>query len=141
MGIEGRPDRANPLGPQRTAASARRARRELKTVGAMIALYCRDHHGTQRELCADCDELLRYAGQRTEHCPLIADKPTCAHCPVHCYKPAMRERIRTVMRYAGPRMMWRHPILTILHLVEGWRDRSRKGLRPRPSSRDSDSSR
>ena len=39
------------------------------------------------------------------------DKPTCANCKVHCYSEAMRERVRDVMRYAGPRMLWRHPVL------------------------------
>ena len=37
-------------------------------------------------------------------------------CPVHCYEAAMRERVRQVMRYAGPRMLLRHPILALLHL-------------------------
>jgi hypothetical protein len=41
---------------------------------------------------------------------------TCAKCPVHCYRPELRERIRAVMRYAGPRMLFRHPRLAILHL-------------------------
>ncbi len=91
----------------------------------MIALYCREHHGTGRELCADCSSLREYAVQRVQRCPLIEDKPTCANCPVHCYKPTMRERIRSVMRYAGPRMLRRHPILAILHVLERRRDRSR----------------
>lgn len=107
------------------AASARRARRERKTVGAMIALYCRHRHGPAPDLCADCRALRDYAEARVERCPLLTDKPTCAKCPVHCYKPAMRERIRTVMRYAGPRMLWRHPILAILHLLDGRRRRPR----------------
>lgn len=114
-------------------ASERRSRRELETVGVMIAMYCRGNHGGKGGSCADCEELWGYAQRRVEHCPLLADKPTCLECPVHCYKPAMRERIRTVMRYSGPRMMWRHPILAILHLVDGRRDRSRdRTVRPAP---------
>jgi len=34
----------------------------------------------------------------------------------------MRERIRAVMRYAGPRMLWRHPLLALLHLADGLQD-------------------
>lgn len=49
------------------------------------------------------------------------EKPICARCPIHCYKPVMRERIREMMRYAGPRMLRRHPILAIRHLLEGWK--------------------
>jgi hypothetical protein len=52
-------------------------------------------------------------------------KPTCAKCPIHCYKPAMKERIRDVMRYAGPRMLRRHPVLAIRHLLNGLKARPR----------------
>jgi hypothetical protein len=31
----------------------------------------------------------------------------------------MRERVREVMRYAGPRMLLHHPWLAICHLVDG----------------------
>jgi len=46
----------------------------------------------------------------------------CSLCPVHCYSQTNRERIRTVMGYAGPRMLWRHPWLTLLH----FRDKQRR---------------
>jgi hypothetical protein len=36
----------------------------------------------------------------------------------------MSDKIRTVMRYAGPRMLLRHPILAIGHLLDGRRDRN-----------------
>lgn len=101
------------------AASERRARRELTTVGVVIELYCRDKHGREHDLCADCESLRKYAEQRVCCCPLIENKPTCLNCPVHCYRPDMREQIKTVMRYAGPRMVWRHPILSLLHCLDG----------------------
>jgi hypothetical protein len=62
-----------------------------------------------------------YAFERLRKCPFQEKKSTCANCAVHCYKPVMRERVRVMMRYAGPRMLLRHPILTILHLVDGKR--------------------
>ena len=34
---------------------------------------------------------------------------------------APREFAREVMRYAGPRMMTRHPYLALMHLVDGRR--------------------
>ncbi len=92
-----------------------RMAREKKTVAAMIRLYCRGHHGSQGELCPECREVTEYAMCRLDRCPFGEDKSTCAKCPIHCYKPAMRERIRRVMRYAGPRMMLRHPMLAIRH--------------------------
>ncbi|WP_420213628.1 nitrous oxide-stimulated promoter family protein, partial [Klebsiella pneumoniae] len=42
----------------------------------------------------------------------------CKQCPVHCYQPAKREEMKQIMRWAGPRMLWRHPILTIRHLLD-----------------------
>ncbi|MCU0694060.1 MAG: nitrous oxide-stimulated promoter family protein [Polyangiaceae bacterium] len=102
-----------------TPTRARRLQRELKTVHAMIGIYCHDHHGETGTFCADCEPLWQYAQQRVDRCPFGIDKPTCAKCTVHCYQSAMRERIRMVMRYAGPRMMWRHPWLTLLHVLHG----------------------
>jgi hypothetical protein len=97
-----------------------RLRREIATVQAMIALYCRDHHGGPG-LCGDCRCLAEYAQQRVDRCPFRAAKPTCANCTVHCYSPRMRERVREVMRYAGPRMLWRHPVLALRHWLDGRR--------------------
>lgn len=94
-----------------------RLAREAKTIRGMLDIYCRGQHGTRGELCADCAELRDYALARLDRCPFQENKSTCANCAVHCYKPAMRERVRVVMRYAGPRMIWRHPILALLHLL------------------------
>jgi predicted amidophosphoribosyltransferase len=98
-----------------------RIAREKQTTRAMIAMYCRDQHGSADDLCGGCRELLDYAYCRLDRCPFGADKTTCAKCPIHCYKPAMRERVREVMRYAGPRMLLRHPMLALRHWLDGLR--------------------
>lgn len=98
-----------------------RLRREARTVEAMIRLYCRGQHGGSQSLCPECARLLDYARQRLHACPFGEGKTTCARCAVHCYRPEMREEIRAVMRYAGPRMMLRHPLLTLCHLWDGLR--------------------
>jgi hypothetical protein len=109
----------------RAAGPPRRLAREEKTIAAMIALYCRDQHGgvpaAARDdgLCAECVELLDYARLRLERCRYGAAKPACAGCETHCYRPAMRERVREVMRYSGPRMLKHHPVLALAHLVDG----------------------
>ena len=97
-----------------------RINREGNTVALMIALYCLKHHYC-KGMCPKCKELLDYALKRLDKCPFQEGKTTCARCSVHCYKPAMRERIRAVMRYSGPRMIYRHPILSIWHLIDGRR--------------------
>lgn len=107
-----------------------RMTREARTIEAMIHIYCRDQHGTRGGLCPECATLQEYAGLRLEKCPFQEAKTTCAKCPVHCYRPAMREQIRVVMRYAGPRMLWRHPVLAIMHLlVDSRRDTPGRGVR------------
>jgi hypothetical protein len=98
-----------------------RIAREKRTVRAMIGIYCRAHHGRSKAVCPECTELLDYALARLDRCPFGGGKTPCVDCKVHCYKPAMRDRVRLVMRYAGPRMLCRHPILAVRHLIDGRR--------------------
>jgi len=99
----------------------RRRVRELATIRAMLRMYCQDHHGQSPERCVECASLMSYATRRLERCVFGDAKPTCANCTVHCYSAAMREQVRIVMRYAGPRMLLRHPVLGIAHLIDGRR--------------------
>ena len=97
-----------------------RRARELTTTEAMLRLYCRGH-GHAAPLCGECGALLEYATRRLERCVFGDAKPTCTNCVVHCYSADMRERVRIVMRWAGPRMLLRHPVLGILHKLDGRR--------------------
>lgn len=85
---------------------------------AMISLYCRQKHG-QKSRCAVCEALWQYARARLDRCPFGEKKTTCRQCRVHCYEPAQREAIRLVMRFAGSRMLFFHPCLALLHLLDG----------------------
>ncbi len=114
---------------QKTNQDTPRIAREKKTVQKMIHLYCRKNHKPEGTLCPACQDLLDYAIFRMDHCPYEEEKPTCANCPIHCYRPDMREKIRQVMRYAGPRMLLYHPLLTIQHLMDGLRKASERDLR------------
>lgn len=97
-----------------------RRAREIETVAIMVRHYCRRHHDTSSaNLCGDCASLLAYASRRTERCVFGDAKPTCANCQVHCYTTRMRERMRAVMRWAGPRMLLRHPVLALRHKLDG----------------------
>lgn len=95
--------------------------KEFKTIVAMTHIYCRDHHKEQRggkkELCSDCLAFTRFAEFRLDKCPYGQIKPTCKYCPVHCYKKDMKEQARTIMIYSGPRMLLKHPLLAIRHLL------------------------
>lgn len=101
-------------------APFRRRGREFKTIVAMLRLYCRArHHAVGDDLCPDCAGLRDYALQRLQRCPFGEGKPACGNCRVHCYKPDRREQVRQMMRWAGPRMVWHHPILALRHLLDG----------------------
>jgi len=98
-----------------------RIAREKKTVEYMIRLYCSSHHPRGDGPCDQCAALLDYARSRLDGCPFGEHKPACSRCTTHCYGPDMRERIRTVMRYSGPRMLLRHPLLAIFHILDSLR--------------------
>lgn len=102
--------------------SNRRLQREHETIKKMIFLYCRENHKpVDQGLCAECSSLQDYSLERLRRCPFGENKSTCAKCTIHCYRPAMREKIRQVMRYAGPRMILHHPFLAVMHLLDGLR--------------------
>ena len=100
---------------------------DKRVVAVMINFYCAAHHRTQRsdggDLCQDCAALFAYAEKQLDRCPFGEAKTTCANCAVHCYRPAERERIRGIMRYAGPRMILMHPLLAVQHLLAARREK------------------
>lgn len=109
---------------------SKRLERERRTISVMIAMYCRGIHKSER-LCPECADLQAYALERLDKCRFgdnkpaglsrAVRKPTCANCTIHCYATEKRDRVRAVMRYAGPRMLLRHPVLAIMHLWDGRR--------------------
>jgi len=101
--------------------ATQRLNREWQTLAAMIKIHCRDRHGANAALCQGCQGLLDYAGVRLDRCRFGVEKPTCAKCPVHCYQKTRRDQVREVMRSAGPRMLWEHPIMSLRHWLDGFR--------------------
>ena len=99
--------------------------RETRTVSLMIRIYCKKKHGTKKGLCPECEALDAYARMRSEKCPFMETKTFCSNCKVHCYKADMREKIRAVMRFSGPRMIFSHPIMAIRHIIESKREKKR----------------
>ena len=106
------------------SADAKRDR-EKRVVTQMIRLYCRNRHH-QSDLCPDCRGVLSYAMDRTDHCPFMENKTFCSNCKVHCYRPEMREKIREIMRFSGPRMLLYHPVLAVSHMLLTVKERMSK---------------
>ena len=99
---------------------------EKLLVSEMIALYCRKQHKTPKgQLCPACQELQDYALARIDKCPFMETKTFCSNCKVHCYKSEMREKIREVMRFSGPRMLFSHPVMAVSHVIESKKEKKR----------------
>jgi hypothetical protein len=60
--------------------------------------------------------VIKYAEKRLSLCPFQSNKPTCGKCVVHCYKEEIRNQVKEIMRYSGPKMIWHHPVIAISHL-------------------------
>ena len=97
--------------------TGKRIAREKQTILRMIALYEKGCPLALKE-AQHYRELWQYAEKRLDRCVFGEEKPACKQCPVHCYQPAKREEMKQIMRWAGPRMLWHHPILTLQHLVD-----------------------
>ncbi len=95
-----------------------RIEREKRTLAVMVKMYCDYYHDKIGSICSDCNELTEFAYERINRCIFQDDKPVCSECLVHCYRKDMRDKIKTVMRFAGPKMIFHHPILGIWHLID-----------------------
>ncbi len=96
-----------------------------KTLSVMIGMYCRSHHPLRHKnsggLCSECFSIYGYSLKRLSSCPFGAQKPNCPKCPVQCYSKDVRESMKTIMRYSGPRMACRHPVLSLYHVLNNYR--------------------
>ncbi len=114
-----------PLSPEQIEE---KRKKEESLVTEMIRFYCRKNHKEvynrkNKEMCPECKELAEYAVSRSEHCPYMQEKTFCSNCKTHCYKPEMRDTIKKVMRFSGPRIMLYHPILALWHLISSLHER------------------
>lgn len=92
-------------------------KKEKEIVALMISIYCKkNHHVT--ELCHSCKQLMDYSFLKIDNCPFTEDKSFCSNCAIHCYDQHMREKIRAVMKFSGPKMIFYHPIMAINHMIQ-----------------------
>lgn len=96
-----------------------RIEKEKKVIGTMISIYCKKNHH-QKVLCEDCADLQAFALKRLSHCKYGESKTFCSSCPTHCYAPKYKAKIKAVMRFSGPRLIFSHPIMVIHHIIESF---------------------
>ncbi len=100
-------------------------KKEKETLKLMTEIYCRKNHGC-KDLCKSCRELVDYGNMKTDNCPFKEEKTFCSNCKVHCYKEDMREKIRMVMKFSGPRMILYHPTLGVKHIIATKKEQKKK---------------
>ena len=118
-----RPDRAMPDERRRFPLSqkqtARQKANDLKTLEAMAFIFCKDNHDSRERddagLCPSCRAAVSATLARTEACP-NGHSGNCQDCPHHCQAGEARVAIREIMRYAAPKMLFRHPVMTMRYL-------------------------
>ncbi len=123
-----------------TTKISEKREKEKQLMKTMITIYCHGHkhRNTQKlrkdgkntkietspslklqqqnnGLCEECETLLLYSYNKINRCPFMETKTFCNNCHVHCYQKEQREKIKEVMRFAGPRMLYRHPVVAIKH--------------------------
>ena len=94
-----------------------RIEKEKKVIGVMISIYCKKKHH-QKVLCTECEDLQNFALKRLSHCRHGDNKTFCSSCSTHCYPPHYKEKIKAVMRFSGPRLIFSHPIMVMDHILE-----------------------
>ena len=98
---------------------------ELSIMDLMIDIYCKGVHKNKSEDCEECKELKDYATTRIHKCPHRESKTFCSSCKTHCYAPKMREKIKAVMRYSGPGLMFHRPDLVLKHMWDTFKNKKR----------------
>ena len=93
-----------------------RIEREKHIIEVMVEIYCKKKHKSKDGLCSECRELLDYSRQRLDKCKFGEQKSYCQKCPIHCYKKDMKEKIKDVMKFSGPRLLFYNPVELFQHL-------------------------
>lgn len=92
--------------------------KDRKTLEAIGRIYCDAYHEGPKDasgLCPACRETVDATLARTQACP-FNHEGNCQDCEVHCQRGAAQKRIREMMRYSAPRMVFRHPLMTAGYL-------------------------
>lgn len=102
---------------------------DKRTILSMIEIYCQRHLHTD-EIPEEYRQLGEYACRRLDLCRYGEAKPACKDCSVHCYRKDMRDKMKRVMRWVGPRMLIYSPKRAFRHLLQVLRYRFSTNVRP-----------
>lgn len=99
--------------------NAKQSARDLKTLEAIGRIFCNAHHPDadrdEAGLCPACRNTIDATFARTATCP-NHQRSNCEDCAVKCQRGDAQARIKEIMRYSAPRMLFRHPLMTLEYL-------------------------
>lgn len=86
---------------------------------AIGRIYCKGNHKDVTHdgggMCAECRNAIEATLARAQSCPL-GHTGNCQDCAIKCQRGEAQTTIRRIMRYAAPRMAFRHPVMTLGYL-------------------------
>src|SRR6056297_90918 len=89
---------------------------EKKVLRKMVHIYCRGNH-SKNSPCSECMEVINYGLNKIDSCIYGINKPFCSKCTIHCYEENMKKKVKDIMRYSGPRIIFYHPIISLKHFL------------------------
>lgn len=96
-----------------------RAAKDRATMEAIGQIYCRGNHDAALRgadaMCPECREAIERTLDRATACP-HGHNHNCEDCETHCQRGESQQQIKRIMRYAAPRMAFRHPLMTATYL-------------------------
>lgn len=109
--------------------------KDRATLIAIGQIYCIGNHANVPKnddgLCQGCASIIETTLYRTVHCPYNHSR-NCQDCATKCQTDLIskinftdqsnnaaqaHDDIRKMMSYAAPRMIWRHPLMTLQYLI------------------------
>lgn len=91
--------------------------KEKEVFKLMVEIYCKGHKH-ENSICLDCQLIVDYGIRRIDNCPFGEEKTFCSQCKIHCFQDEKRKKVKEIMRYSGPRMIFYHPIMALKHIFK-----------------------
>lgn len=92
----------------------KKRQKEMESMRLILDIYEKGHPEEREEI----EAIRKYSMERIQKCPKMATKTYCSNCEIHCYRAEFREKVRKIMRYAGPRLLLKKPSFVIDHALK-----------------------
>ena len=76
--------------------------------------------------------------KKTRLLSLRREETRLRKCKIHCYGKGYKERAKEIMAFSGPKLLLKHPILSMRHIMALFREPPEKptAAKPRPLAKE-----